>query len=103
MIGCVTSDSLFSRKKDLTLQKVSLIQRTYLYIIIMKKILFFAWAFGLAVSSLNAQTVVSSPNGELKVEMNDKDGKATYRVLLGQDVVLEESPLGLVTSAANLS
>ena len=69
----------------------------------MKKILFFAWAFGLAVSSLNAQTVVSSPNGELKVEMNDKDGKATYRVLLGQDVVLEESPLGLVTSAANLS
>ena len=69
----------------------------------MKKILFFAWAFGLAVSSLNAQTVVSSPNGELKVEMNDKDGKASYRVLLGQDVVLEESPLGLVTSAANLS
>ena len=69
----------------------------------MKKFLFFAWAFGLAVSSLNAQTVVSSPNGELKVEMNDKDGKATYRVLLGQDVVLEESPLGLVTSAANLS
>ncbi|MBQ2542767.1 MAG: glycoside hydrolase family 97 N-terminal domain-containing protein [Bacteroidales bacterium] len=106
MIGCVTSDSLFSRKKDLTLQSItdsSLIHLTYLYIIIMKKILFFAWAFGLAVSSLNAQTVVSSPNGELKVEMNDKDGKATYRVLLGQDVVLEESPLGLVTSAANLS
>ena len=33
MIGCVTSNSLFSRKKDLTLQKVSLNQRTYLYII----------------------------------------------------------------------
>lgn len=49
-----------------------------------------------------AQTAVS-PDGHLKVSVTCNDGKAAYSVMLDDDVVIENSPLGLKTSIGDFT
>ena len=47
---------------------------------------------------------ISSPDGQLKVQLSlAEGGKPQYMVMLGEDTVIEASPLGLNTSIGNFS
>ena len=46
---------------------------------------------------------VSSPDGALKVNVSVKNGKPTYSVTYGGGVILEDSPLGLITNTGDFS
>ncbi|MDR0954633.1 MAG: glycoside hydrolase family 97 protein, partial [Rikenellaceae bacterium] len=49
------------------------------------------------------QTTVSSPDGKLKVSVSLSEGKPLYSVTYADKVILEESPLGLVTNEGDFS
>ena len=52
---------------------------------------------------LSQQVSVSSPDNQLKVVVSVSDGKPFYEVSLHGQVMLEKSPLGLITNEGNLS
>ena len=50
------------------------------------------------------QVLVTSPSGALALEVvTDDDGRLTYTVLRNGEMLIEESPLGLVASTHDLS
>lgn len=68
------------------------------------KNLFIFLLFTLSTASLHAQALfVESPDGKLKVAFELIDGKPMYNVSYNQTVMLENSPLGLITNIGDLS
>ena len=69
----------------------------------MKKI-FFLYCFVIfsAAYSQNAMSV-SSPNGDLTLQVLIKDGTVFYSVIYKGGIVLEDSPLGLITNAGDFT
>ncbi|MDQ0594318.1 hypothetical protein QFZ37_002687 [Chryseobacterium ginsenosidimutans] len=64
-------------------------------------ILFISFCF---LSKLKAQVAeVSSPDGKLKLNVFSEEGKALYSVTFQGKIMLEKSPLGLVTNESDFS
>lgn len=67
-----------------------------------KLIVWCCFIISASVCSQNAASV-SSPDGELKVNVSVKNGKPSYSVTYRGGVILEDSPLGLITNAGDFS
>lgn len=67
-----------------------------------KLIILYCFILSSAVYSQNTMSV-SSPNGELTVNVLVKSGKPVYSVNYKGGIVLEDSPLGLITNAGDFS
>ncbi|WP_206688683.1 glycoside hydrolase family 97 protein [Aestuariibaculum suncheonense] len=51
----------------------------------------------------NAQSIVESPDGKLKVSVTVDYGKPKYSVTYNNEIMLEKSPLGLITNEGDFS
>ena len=60
-------------------------------------------AAAMVLVSLAAAASVSSPDGHVTVEIAVADGRLTYSLSLDGPPLLDDSPLGLVTSAGDFS
>lgn len=60
------------------------------------------WSFvGFPCAAFAQNVKVSSPDGQLEVTLAVKSGQPVYSVLFKNEVMLEESPLGLITNEGN--
>ncbi len=69
----------------------------------MKKTYLLALALIELACSANAGTIATSPDGRIVVDLSVKDGRPVYQVSYDNQVVVQESALGLVTNVGNLS
>ena len=67
----------------------------------MKK--FFSTLMLTALCGMSYAQQAVSPDGHLRVQVSCNDGKASYTVMLDNDVVIEDSPLGLKTSIGDFT
>ncbi|MBP5479409.1 MAG: glycoside hydrolase family 97 N-terminal domain-containing protein, partial [Bacteroidaceae bacterium] len=66
--------------------------------------LFFLSAFAFTCAGVFAQhSVVSGPDGKLKLDFDVKNGKPVYSVTYDGIQMLDESPLGFVANFADFS
>jgi len=68
-----------------------------------KKVLYLLFSFFLISKSFAQVAEVASPDGHLKLHVFSEDGKAWYNVILQEKIMLEKSPLGLVTNESDFS
>lgn len=68
-----------------------------------KKVLYLLFSFFLISKSLAQVAEVASPDGHLKLHVFSEDGKVWYNVILQEKIMLEKSPLGLVTNESDFS
>ena len=59
--------------------------------------------FLLSCFAINAQSVVESPDGKLKVSLVIESGQPMYSVSFNENTMLENSPLGLITNEGDFS
>ncbi len=57
----------------------------------------------IGIKSFAQVTEVSSPDGKLKLNVFSENGKALYNVTYQGKVMLEKSPLGLITNESDFS
>ena len=69
----------------------------------MKKIIFFCCIFISTAALTQNETQIASPDSNLKVEIMVENGQALYSVTYKGYVVLDNSPLGLVTNEGDFS
>lgn len=69
----------------------------------MKKYFLLACAFCVFGVADAATIQFSSPDKKLQVTVADDGGRPTYRVVCGETVFLEQSPLGLLTNIGDFS
>ncbi len=69
----------------------------------MKKHLFTGLSFLFALSSLAQETTVTSPDSNLKVDVNVKNGIPVYSVSYKEKTILEDSPLGVIANIGDFS
>jgi len=69
----------------------------------MKKLFISLLCAFIALTSFAEIKYVSSPDGQLKVGVNNNKGKASYFVTYGGNVVLRNSPLGFIASMGDFS
>lgn len=67
-----------------------------------KLIILYCFIIGSAVYAQNTMSV-SSPNGELTLNVIVKNGTPVYSILFKGGVILEDSPLGLITNEGDFS
>lgn len=67
-----------------------------------KHLLLCAFALSFSIASAQ-QATVTGPDGNLKVDISVKEGKPLYTVTYKNNIVLEDSPLGLVTNIGDFS
>ncbi|BAP32338.1 alpha-glucosidase [Chryseobacterium sp. StRB126] len=68
-----------------------------------KKVLYLLFSLFLINKSFAQVAEISSPDGHLKLQVFSEEGKASYKVILQEKIVLEKSPLGLVTNESDFS
>lgn len=68
-----------------------------------KKVLYLLFSFFLISKSFAQVAEILSPDGHLKLHVFSEDGKALYNVMLQGKIMLEKSPLGLVTNESDFS
>ncbi|WP_426478399.1 glycoside hydrolase family 97 catalytic domain-containing protein [Chryseobacterium sp. CBSDS_008] len=68
-----------------------------------KKVLYIVFSLFLISKSFAQVAEISSPDGHLKLHVFSEDGKAFYDVILQGKIMLEKSPLGLVTNESDFS
>jgi len=64
-------------------------------------LLFFIFQLGLQVSQAQTDWSVTSPSGQLKMELFLNNGQLSYRVLFMENEMVKPSPLGMVRNDAN--
>ncbi|MBP2614977.1 glycoside hydrolase family 97 protein [Chryseobacterium jejuense] len=67
------------------------------------KVLYIVFSLLLISKSFAQVAEVASPDGQLKLSVFSENGKAMYSVILHEKIMLEKSPLGLVTSESDFS
>jgi len=68
-----------------------------------KKVLYIVFSLFLISKSFAQVAEIVSPDGQLKLHVFSEDGKAMYNVVLHGKIMLEKSPLGLVTNESDFS